>query len=347
MFEPLQYITETNPKENLFVAEAPKEPSSKKKVLAFAAAGLGIVFLVAAFFGSISAPKDFPSDTMVSVVSGETLSGIASELVDSGALRSEFFFKAFVTLFGGSKGLVAGDYYLGEPQSALRLGWRFAHGSYDLKLVRVTIPEGTNSMEIADIFAKNGKFTQFDPEEFEKIAAKYEGYLFPDTYLFLPNVEADDVVDAMLANYQTKIAQISAEVSKFGRSITDVIKMASIIEEEARTEETRRTIAGILWKRFDEGMPLQVDAAFAFVNGKKDSRYITLEDLQIDSPYNTYVKKGLPPTPISNPGLAAIKATISPIPTKYYFYLSDEDGNMHYAITHDGHLANKAKYIPW
>jgi UPF0755 protein len=121
--------------------------------------------------------------------------------------------------------------------------------------------------------------------------------------------------------------------------------MASIIEEEARTEETRRTIAGILWKRLDNGWPLQVDAAFAFVNGKKKSSELTVEDLAIKSPYNTYANKGLPPTPISNPGLDAISATIRPIATKYYFYLSDDDGNMHYAVTNAEHEANKAKYL--
>jgi UPF0755 protein len=348
MYEPLQYITETPPQENPIAPTLPPEaPSSKKKVLVLAASILCVVALLVLLFILIRPPRDFPFDTVVRVADGETLSGIASKLAEAGALRSEFIFKAFVTLFAGSKGLQAGEYYLEGPQSSLRLAWRFSKGSYDLKLVRVTIPEGTNSMEIAKIFAENRKFTNFDEEEFAKSAAKYEGYLFPDTYLFLPNVEEKDVIDAMLENYQKKIAELSADIAGFGRSITDVIKMASIIEEEARTEETRRTIAGILWKRFDEGMPLQVDAAFAFVNGKKDSKYITLEDLQIDSPYNTYVRKGLPPTPISNPGLAAIKATVTPIPTKYYFYLSDIEGNMHYAVTHDGHLANKAKYIPW
>jgi UPF0755 protein len=131
----------------------------------------------------------------------------------------------------------------------------------------------------------------------------------------------------------------------FGRPIKDIIKMASIVEEEARTEETRETIAGILWKRLDEGMPLQVDSAFAFVNGKKDSRYISTEDLAIDSPYNTYVHKGLPPTAISNPGLDSIKATVHPIKTKYYFYLSDDQGNMHYGATLDQHIENKQKYL--
>ena len=121
--------------------------------------------------------------------------------------------------------------------------------------------------------------------------------------------------------------------------------MASLIEEEARTEETRRIIAGILWKRLDKGMLLQVDSAFAFVNGEKDSKDLSLDDLKIESPYNTYLHKGLTPTPISNPGLDAIKATVEPIATKYYFYLSDDDGNMHYAVTHDEHVANKFIYL--
>ncbi|MDO8579700.1 MAG: endolytic transglycosylase MltG, partial [bacterium] len=223
--------------------------------------------------------------------------------------------------------------------------WRFSHSRYDLKNIRITIPEGFNSAEIAELFSKEKKFTHFDAKEFVSLVAKYEGYLFPDTYLFLPNITADDVMDIMLSNYQKRIETLAGEIKAFGRPVKDVINMASIIEEEARTAETREIIAGILWKRFDQGMPLQVDSAFVFVNGKKRSSDLTLEDLKIDSPYNTYVNRGLPPTPISNPGLDAIRDTVHPIATKYYFYLSDDEGNMHYAVTHDEHVANKEKYL--
>jgi UPF0755 protein len=120
--------------------------------------------------------------------------------------------------------------------------------------------------------------------------------------------------------------------------------MASILEAEARTTETRKIISGILWKRMEIGMPLQVDAPFQYIIGKNTFQ-LTTNDLKFDSPYNTYKYKGLPPGPIGNPGLDAISATVNPIKTNYLYYLSDVRGNMHYAKTFAEHVINKEKYL--
>ena len=120
--------------------------------------------------------------------------------------------------------------------------------------------------------------------------------------------------------------------------------MASIIEREAITPEARRIVSGILWKRIKMGMPLQVDATFAYVNGK-NTYELTAEDLHIDSKYNTYEYKGLPPGPICNPGLDSIIATIEPTATPYLYYLSEKNGTMHYAKTFEEHKMNKVKYM--
>ncbi|MBI5133850.1 MAG: endolytic transglycosylase MltG [Candidatus Taylorbacteria bacterium] len=341
MSGPLRYISQP---EYSSVNQDQKPSRPFKKAIFIPAIATTIVFiaLVSLLF---SAPSGFPKGELVTVEDGETLSGMAKRLALTDAVRSPFIFKSLVVLFGGSRGLVAGDYLLERKESAIALAWRFSHGSYGLEGVRITIPEGTSSAEIAALFEKSGSFTRFDPLEFRRLAGPKEGYLFPDTYLFLPNVRAQEVVLAMLENFDRRIEALAPEIAAFGKSRSDVIKMASIIEEEARTDLSRQIIAGILWKRLDEGMPLQVDAAFSFVNGKGNSALLTLDDLKIDSPYNTYVYKGLPPTPISNPGLASIKATIHPLKTPYYFYLSDDKGEMHYAETHDGHLVNKNRYL--
>jgi UPF0755 protein len=343
MDEPLIYIQEPAP---LPMLPAPKRryrfslPKPRVIILAVSAAfvlalsGIGFV---------ASAPASFPVETVFSVAKGESISGAAEALRAEGVIRSSFMFKALLTIVGGTRGLVAGDYYLSRTQGALGMAWRLSHGLYELKLVRVTIPEGFSSAEVADRL--HVTFNAFDTEGFRRISAKYEGYLFPDTYLFLPNVTPDEVLKVMTDTYQKKIQEIAPEIGAFGKPIRDVISMASIIEEEARTEESRRMIAGILWKRLSIGMPLQVDAAFAFVNGKKASSDLTLDDLKIQSPYNTYVNKGLPPGPISNPGLASILATVTPIPSKYLYYLTDHDGVMRYAVTHDEHVTNKNKYL--
>ena len=235
----------------------------------------GIVFVVLLFlfiYLHISAPAQFPIDTVVTVEKGQTLGDWAGTLKDMKIIKSSFVFKTFMVLFGGGRGLTAGDYYLENIQNVITLAWRFSHSRYDLKDVRITVPEGFNSKEIAELFGKQKKFTHFNQEKFITLATPYEGYLFPDTYLFLPNITVEDVIDVMLLNYQKRIETLASEIKAFGRPIRDVINMASIIEEEARTIETREIISGILWKRFDQGMPLQVDAAFVFVNGKKNSK---------------------------------------------------------------------------
>ena len=148
----------------------------------------------------------------------------------------------------------------------------------------------------------------------------------------------------MIGNFGERIKILEEDIKKFGKSESDVIKMASILENEARLYESRQIVAGILWKRISLKIALQVDAAFKYINGKT-TEDLTLDDLKINSPYNTYNRLGLPPTPISNPGLLAIKAAVNPIKTQYLYFLSDKSGNMHYAITLEEHAENKWKYL--
>ena len=123
----------------------------------------------------------------------------------------------------------------------------------------------------------------------------------------------------------------------------DVIIMASMLEKEARQLETRRVIAGILWKRLERGMPLQVDAVFGYILDR-DTFSPSLNDLSINSPYNTYTHTGLPPGPIGNPGLESLDAALHPVETPYWYYLTGADGTMHYARTFAEHVANR-KYL--
>jgi UPF0755 protein len=185
----------------------------------------------------------------------------------------------------------------------------------------------------------------FDQDEFVRITAAHEGYLFPDTYYFLPSISAAEVSEVLQKNFIKKIAVIADEIKTFNHPLGDVVKIASLLEEEARTTTSRRIIAGILWKRLSIGMPLQVDSAFQYVDGKRNSVDLTLNDLKIDSPYNTYVHTGLPPTAITNPGLDALFSAVTPIKTAYLYYLSDKKGEMHYARTFEEHVANKDRYL--
>ena len=315
-----------------------RSTQNRKRAVAFCVA-MVIGFSAATWW---QAPRDFPKSDLIQISKGQGLSSIAKSLGEAHIIRSEFWLKGLVVISGGSRGAQAGDYNFDMPQNVFVVADRLARGVYDLKQVKITVPEGLSNAEVAKVYADN--LPHFNSKEFLSLAKVKEGYLFPDTYLFLPNVSVAEIILTMETNFNKQLSSIDDQIQKFGKPTKDVMVMASIIEEEARTTETRQIIAGILWKRLKEGMLLQVDAPFAYISGQPMPK-VYLDDLQIDSPYNTYLYKGLPPTPIANPGLDAIKATINPIATKYYYYLSDKNGVMHYAVTHEGHVANKEKYL--
>lgn len=314
----------------------------KRKDIFYVCVGLLMILFYLLFW---TAPSNFPAGSLYDLKYGETLSSVSSKFKNIGIIKSEFWFKTFVYAFSfGDDKVVAGDYLLNKKQNVLTLAWRVSHGKLDIEPVRIVIYEGINSYEIADVLANN--FPSFDRKVFiDKVQKeKLEGYLFPDTYFFVPDTKEEEIIKIMKDNFDQKILELSSDIKKFGKSESDVIKMASIVEEEARTQESREIVAGILWKRLSIGMALQVDASFKYINGKTTAT-LTTEDLKISSPYNSYTNRGLPPTPISNPGLGAIKATITPKKTPYLYFLTDNEGNMHYAATFEEHVSNKLKYL--
>lgn len=314
-----------------------------RKVFIFTGAIIAVFCIVGALYAfSWRVPRQFPMGSFFVVREGMTLNEAAVSLESRAFIRSEFWFKAFGILWGGERGLKAGEYYFKTPISASRVAWRLTHGTYELVPIRITIPEGSNNYQIASFLKK--ALPVFNEKLFLKEARSKEGFLFPDTYLFLPSLNEGNIIKAMEAVFKKRIAIIQEELDSFKKPLADVVIMASLLEKEARTTETRQKISGILWKRLAEGMPLQVDAVFPYIfNGEPYD--LTDGDLLIDSPYNTYKYAGLPLGPITNPGLDAIRAAIMPIKTPYFYYLSDKNGNMHYAVTHEGHLINRERYL--
>ncbi len=290
----------------------------------------------------ISSPANFPKGLIYDLSKGKTLSTVADEFQQKNIVKSPFFFKTFVCVFGLGCKVYEGDYVFAEKQNVISLAWRIAHNDTKLVPMKITLREGLTSFEIADVLAD--KLQTFDKKVFLKIVEKSEGYLFPDTYFIIPGTSESEIVKLMTDNFNEKLKTLESKIKAFNKPVSDIIKMSSILEGEARTLETRRIVSGILWKRISIGMPLQVDTSFKYINGKT-SETLTTEDLKIDSPYNSYTNKGLPPTPISNPGLMAMEAAITPIKTAYLYFLTDGEGNMHYAITHDEHVLNKEKYL--
>src|SRR3989344_4178914 len=204
----------------------------------------------------------------------------------------------------------------------------------ELKEVTVTIPEGTNIRQIGEIFEKNGMFSK---KTFVSAAEGEEGYLFPDTYRFYKDAVPQDIVLKMKENFLKEITKdILNEIAVQKKTLNEIIIMASILEEEVKSTEDRKIVAGILWKRLAKGMGLNVDAALTYVLGKTSSE-LTEKDLKLDSPYNTYRYRGLPPTPISNPGLDAVLSALYPTATKYFYYLTDSESKDHNAVTLEEH----------
>lgn len=324
-------------KDNYFLLKIFRSGKSIKEVAIKTA-----IVLLAFYFLFLGTPSDFPKGSIVSIENGETLNGIASSLKEKNVIKSKFLFKNLVRVFGGRVGAKSGDYSFDNRQNVFTVASRISSGDFGLNPIKITIPEGLNSDEMVSLFKKNGFMV--NEKELAKLAFLEQGFLFPDTYLFLPNVSADQIVSTMKDNFYKKIEPYRNEIERFGKPLYDVIKMASIVEGEARQMETRKVIAGILWKRIDIGQPLQVDVSFKMINGK-NSYNLTLEDLSIDSPFNTYKYKGLPPSPISNPSLDSILATINPTKTPYFYFLTDSSGKMHYASTFEGHVMNKELYL--
>ena len=309
--------------------------------------GVACLFLVICayfYFFQFRAPSNFPVAVEISVSRDENLSQIAASLKEQHVIQSPFWFINFVIMMGHEKSVVGGNYNFTSKMSVFKIAQILSKGNFGAAQIKTTIPEGSTIFDVADILGK--KYPKFDSTTFITIAKSKEGYLFPDTYFFGSDVKPENVLEIMTNNFNEKFSSttITDQVTKFGKSFSDVLKMASILEGEARQMRTRQIIAGILWKRLKLGMPLQVDAAFRYVNGKTSAE-LTMSDLKINSPYNTYVNTGLPPTPISSPGLDSVWAAMTPINTTYLYFLTDKNGNMHYAETLEDHLVNVAKYL--
>lgn len=290
------------------------------------------------------APSTFPSHTLVTVERGESLTSISQKFYEKEVVRSVFWLRFFTIMYGGDKNIVAGDYYFPREKNVFSVAKMLSNGEFGLTQIRVKIIEGLSSFEIADIL--RDALPAFDSDEFLNLVqeGKHEGYLFPDTYFFMPNIKPADVILMMRENFARRIKEYEEDINKSGRSLEEIIIMASILEGEGNTIESKRMISGILWNRLRIDMHLQVDAPFEYYNGK-NSYTLTLEDLREDHPFNTYVNKGLTPIPINNPGLNAIRAAIAPTNSDYLYFLSDTRGNTYYARDFEGHQVNRERYL--
>ncbi|MES2023657.1 MAG: endolytic transglycosylase MltG [Patescibacteria group bacterium] len=283
------------------------------------------VILIAIIFGYFlfNAPKNFPAGEIVNINEGVSLRFLSKDLEIKNIIKSRVAFETFVIMYGGEKHIAPGYYLFENKVSVFEVARRIVKGDRHLAPIKITIPEGYSISDIADTVAV--KLPNFNKDKFlleTKNKINKEGYLFPDTYFFFVPSTEEDVINTMSDNFENKIKTLKNEIATSGKSEKDIINMASIIEKEAKGDMDRGLISGILWKRVNKNMLLQVDAESS-----------------------TYKIKGLPINPICNPGLDSIKSAIHPVNSDYLYYLHDKNGVAHYAKTFAEHKLNIQKYL--
>lgn len=302
----------------------------------------GVVLVLSLLWWQTQAPSEFPVNESVVIQRGMTASDIAHALDESSVVRSSTLLYIALQLWHDPSTIQAGTFLFDRPLNMFEVASRITESGATNNLVTVTLPEGFTIKEFADIASKS--LPDFNSEEFLNENAALEGYLFPDTYYVPSDFTASEFSALLRETFAEKIAVFKASLEVHPLGLEGVINLASLLEREANTEASMKMVSGILQNRLAEGMRLQADASLEYVLNRPLGT-LTAEDLEIDSPYNTYRYDELPPTPIGNPGLTSIMAVLEPTPSDYFYYLTDEDGEFHYAKTFDEHRANIKRYL--
>jgi len=284
-----------------------------------------------------SAPTIFVIDK------GDGVREIASNLKNKGLIKSPTAFFLLIKRLGLDKKIEAGDFRLNPSMTAEEVAQTLTHGRLD---IWVTIPEGKRAEEIAEILEAN--IPSYKPSWKIKLIEK-EGYLFPDTYLIPKDADIELVVALMLDNFDNKYTSIATNKAD-PLTINDRIVVASLVERESKFPQDRPLVASVIHNRLNIGMKLDIDATVQYALGFQEDekswwkKNLSLEDLKINSPYNTYLSPGLPPNPIANPGTESLRAVLAPADTEYLYYVSDKTGRIHFAKTLPEHQVNVQKY---
>ncbi len=326
--------------------------------LFFALLGFSLSLFV---FWGIFFPKDFfsPTKKLFLVEKNQSVFQIAQNLEREGLIKNKIFFLFYLFLKGEQKRLKAGKYYLNSSMAIPEIAQKIVLGQ--TFKIKVTIPEGYNLKQIEKILFEKKvikePLSQFKVKDFKDEFGflrevppenSLEGFLFPETYWFDPETEAKEVMRIFLKTFEKKAKEIFAQSQKQEKNFYEILIMASLIEKEVFNTEScpscKNLVSGILWKRLKNQIPLQVDATITYLTGKKTTK-ISSQDLQIESPYNTYKYLGLPPSPICNPGLESLLAALEPQPSAYWYYLTTSEGKVIFTKTFEEHRSAKAKYL--
>jgi UPF0755 protein len=283
-------------------------------------------------------PESFPLFTDIEVTEGLAQNDITEMLEEQNVVKSSLYLYLYLRQRYPDEFIKAGSYQFTELMSTRDVADALVTGTHRTPHLRFTLPEGFRIDDLAALLPEKLGVTS------TASFSEYEGFLFPDTYFVSQEATLDEIITLLRDTYEEKISPLRPAIEVSGFTEEEVINLASLIEREAKDAESKRIVSGILQNRLELGMPLQVDATFDYLLGKTSAE-LTEDDLDIDSPYNTYRYTGLPPTPISNPGLESIEAVLEPTPSEYLYYLTGDDGRFYYARTFEEHKTNKQQFL--
>jgi len=317
---------------------------------------ISVTGAVAVNYLQIWSPGPGKTQVTVDIEPGRSTSDIGDMLSQKGLIKSSFIFRLVSKYTKTGEKLQAGKYTLHTGMSMIEILDALQHG-VDAQTYSFTVPEGYTSRQIAFLLKNKGSI---DEKEFMDIVKskkginfKYshilkgktlEGFLFPDTYSVYKDSTPLEIINKMLQQFQDVVPQDSEYLSeKKGLSMYKLIVLASLIEREAKVEDERPIVAAVYYNRIKKDMLLECDATIQFLFDSP-KEFLTYKDLEIDSPYNTYLYKGLPPGPIANPGLSSIKAALSPASVTYLYYVVKGNGRHKFSNTYEEHLQAVEEY---
>lgn len=301
-----------------------------------------LVLVLGAGYSLNQPPANFVTPSSFTIEMGEGAKSITKHLEEQSIIKSGSFLYFVITLFYDAKNIKASTYVFETPLTAIQIAEKLVTGDFGNDLIKFTHIEGERATHIANEAER--VLINFDTDHFLERAVPLEGKLYPETYYVPKTFSADELIDLMVKTFAEKTQELQPQIDAYNLTYDQILVLASILEREANSPESMRMVSDILQRRLKEGMALQTDASIEYILDKP-LKELTPEDLEIDSPYNTYAQRGLPPTPIGNPGREAIMAVLEPTPNPYVYYITDNDGVFHYAITYDEHKANIAEYL--
>ena len=330
--------------------------------------GFGTWFLYSEIYTAEAATSE---SITFQVEQGESVSALADRLAEEQVIRHAWVFKKYLAWKGIDKDIRFGTFQVEAPITLHRVVESLANPSVIERTI--TILPGWNLRDIAEYVEKEGIGTAEElyslvgepvlnyktvggdapkiEKDFEVLQDKlsyvsYEGYLAPETYRVYKDASLEDVVDRLIGHREKQFTdQMYIDIERAGRTVYEVITMASIVEREVRTTESRKKVADIFWRRYDMNWALQADSTVHYVVGTSGSVFTTREDRDSLSPWNTYKYPGLPLGPISNPSLDSIMATIYPESNDDWYFLTTHEGEVKYAESLEGHNMNRARYL--